>query len=85
MAYPDYTGENICAYNIARSFVKAKHFLEENVSSKKEDWTWGRLHVNSYEHLPWSKTPLKMFYQRDVPVGGNENTINVSVWFKKKN
>ena len=74
----------MCAYNVARSFVKVKQFLEENVSEKPADWTWGKLHVNSYEHLPWSKTPLKYLYHRDVPWGGNENTVNVSIYFRSK-
>ena len=28
----DYPTKNICAYNIAKSFIEAKHFLEKNVS-----------------------------------------------------
>ena len=84
-AYPEYTGGNPCAHNVARSFITVKHFLETNVSAKKEDWIWGRVHVKSFDHLPWSKTPLKFLYHRSVPYGGNENTVNVSIYFKSKN
>jgi len=83
-AYPEYTGADTCAYNVARSFVNVKKFLTENVSSKSDDWKWGRLHFNQYDNLPWSKTPLKFIFQRNVPWGGNENTVNVSIYFRGK-
>ena len=84
-AYPEYTGPNTCEYNIARSFVKVKQFLSENVSPKIEDWKWGRVHFNQYDSLPWSKTPLRHIFQRNVPWPGNENTVNVSVHFRSQN
>jgi hypothetical protein len=37
-AYPEYTGADTCAYNVARSFVNVKKFLTENVSPKPYDW-----------------------------------------------
>ena len=61
-AYQEYTGPNICAYNIARSFVKVKQFLSENVSPRVENWKWGRVHFNQYDSLPWSKTPLRYIF-----------------------
>ena len=31
-AHPDYEGKNVCGYNVAVAFSKAKKFLEQNVS-----------------------------------------------------
>ena len=85
MAHAEYNGRNPCAYNVARAFTDAKRFLEENVSMKSRDWAWGRVHVATWTHLPFSKTPLKFLYHREVPSGGNDNTVNISQFFKSKN
>lgn len=76
--YPDYTGANTCAYNIATSFSVAKRFLEENVSKRSEDWKWGNLLVKDWKNLPWSMTPLKPIFHRQTPAIGNVNTPNVA-------
>jgi len=36
------------------------------------------VHVNEYSFQPWSLTKLKPLWHREVPVGGNGNTISVS-------
>ena len=41
-AHSEYNGANICAYNVARAFTDAKHFLVTNISKRKEDWQWGK-------------------------------------------
>ena len=64
MAFPEYKGDNVCAYNIARSFSDAKIFLEKNVSKNTTDWKWGNVHFVEWESLPWSKTPLKFLFHR---------------------
>ena len=84
-AYPEYKGENICTYNIARSFSDAMRFLESNVSKRIEDWKWGNVHVVEWSNLPWSKTPLKFFWNREVHTGGNSNTPHVSKYSNRKN
>ena len=63
---------------MARSLADAKKLLEKNVSSRPEDWVWRNLHARQYVNLPWSKTPLKFLYHREVPFGGNNNSLNVS-------
>lgn len=73
-----YEGPNYCAYNVARSFLEAKHYLFKEISPHPEDWKWGLVHVNEYPMLPWSETPLKPIWHREVPVGGNMNTPSVS-------
>ena len=85
MAHPEYTGENVCEYNLALAFIESKQFLETNVSKKSQDWKWSNVHVTAWTHLPFSKTPLKFMYHKEVPTGGNDNTVNVSYYFKSKN
>merc|ERR1711879_707220 len=49
-------------------------FLTEKVSQDHEKWFWTSVHVKEYPHLPFSKTPLKPLFHKEVPVGGNMNT-----------
>ena len=56
----------------------AKALLERNVSKKPEDWIWRNLHTRQYSNLPWSKTPLRFFFHREVQTGGNNNSLNVA-------
>jgi len=67
------------------ALIEAKHFLEVNVSKDSAMWKWGDLHVNDYQNMPWSKTPLKFFFHRSVPVPGNQQTPNVSKISERKN
>jgi hypothetical protein len=52
--------------------------LKRDVSSKEEDWRWGNIHVNHYVSMPWSMTPLRHLFEREVPTPGNDYTINFS-------
>jgi len=52
--------------------------LKTKVSKDPKNWIWRNLHSRQYANLPWSKTPLKFFFHRDVPYSGNGNTPNVS-------
>ena len=69
---------NVCAYNIAMSFLDVKRFLDENVSLNSDDWKWGNLLVKDWTNLPWSLTSLKPFFHKETPAVGNKNTPNVS-------
>ena len=60
------------------ALIEAKEFLSENVSSNPQNWIWRNLHVNDYPNMPWSKTHVKFFFHRSVPVPGNPHTPNVS-------
>lgn len=60
------------------SFVKTKEFMERNLSADSKGWKWGNVHKNEYASTPWSRTPLKPFFHREVPTPGNMNTPNVS-------
>ena len=75
----EYSGDKPCVYNMVRAMVEAYEFMVNEVSSKMgEDWQWHNLHVNDYPNVPWSLTPLKFFFHREIKAGGNANTIKVS-------
>ena len=57
------------------AFVETKAHL---ISLNLPDWTWRSVHSNDYPSQPWSMTPLKKLWHRNVPVGGNSQTPNVS-------
>ena len=84
-AYSDYKGTNHCAYNIARSFADTKSFLETHVSASSDNWLWRNVHYNSYTNLPFSRTSAKVLFHRNVPAGGNANTVHPSKYSLKKN
>ena len=44
----------------------------------EKEWIWGNVHTNVYTNLPWSKTPLKFLFHREVHTFGNTNTPHVS-------
>lgn len=49
------------------------------MSKNFEDWAWKNVHYQEYANQPWSSLPaLKPFFHRDVPAGGNGNTVNVA-------
>lgn len=58
--------------------MHAKQFLEQNISPDEKDWMWNKTHVNEYANHPWSLTPLKAIWHREVPAGGNYHTASVS-------
>ena len=73
-----YKGKNNCAYNLAVAFGQANDFLVENLSKSSNNWIWRNVHRNIYPNLPWSKTPLRYFFHREVPTFGSTNTPHVS-------
>lgn len=40
--------------------------------------TWGDLHRMKYPNIPFTRTFLKLFYDREVRASGNFNTVNVA-------
>ena len=73
-----YSGADPCKFNVAYSFVLAKQWLMKEVSPRAEDWLYRNVHVNMYPSQPWSMTPLKALFHREVPTGGNSQTPGVS-------
>ena len=74
----DYKGSSNCAYNLAVAFSQAYDYLKTNVSQSSENWLWRNVHRNIYPNLPWSKTPLRYVFHREVPTFGSTNTPHVS-------
>jgi len=48
------------------------------VSKDPANWKWRTLHTRQYANMPWSKTPLRFFFHREVQTGGNNNSLNVA-------
>jgi len=83
-AYPSYKGKRQCIYNIAKSMSEAYDFLWNEVSHNIVDWQWKNVHVNEYPNIPLSFTPFKPFFHKEVPIGGNANTVKVSKYSFKR-
>jgi len=45
-----YKGARSCQYNVARAFIEAKKFIEENISKDSKTWQWKNVHVNEYSN-----------------------------------
>ena len=43
------------------------------------------MHYNSYTNLPFSRTPFKFLFHRNVPCDGNGNTVHSSKYSLKRN
>jgi acyl-homoserine lactone acylase PvdQ len=71
-----FEGKN-CEYNVIRSLKETNKWLVKTYGSNYENWKWGDVHLNDYENVPWSLTPLKYIFHRSVPFAGNSFTINV--------
>ena len=84
--YPteEYKGDEPCIYNMVRAMADTYEFLITEVSKDMNDWKWGNIHVNEYANLPWSLTPLKPLFHREISTGGNGNTVKVSKYSLKK-
>lgn len=74
----EYQGKHVCAYNMATAFSQAYKHLTVNLSQRPENWKWVNVHSNDYANLPWSRTPLRMLFHREVPTFGSTNTPHVS-------
>jgi hypothetical protein len=60
------------------AFVQANDYLKKYSMGKEELLRWDHHHYNEYSNLPWSKTPLKFLFHRDVPTFGTTNSPHVS-------
>jgi len=63
---------------MAQAFLKAEEHLVSKVSSNPTNWKWSNVHSNEYPNMPFSMTPLRFLYHREVPTFGNSNTPHVS-------
>lgn len=63
---------------MAVAFALTKGFLSNSIGQDPAKWMWRNVHVNEYPSTPWSNTPLRLLFHREVPSPGNVNTPNVS-------
>lgn len=82
--YIDYKGGKSCLYNFARALSDSFVFLSQSVSPEAKDWEWKNVHVNEYANMPWSLSPFKFLFHKEVPIGGNGNTVKVSKYSDSK-
>ena len=73
-----YEGPDHCAHNVARAFFEVALHLNKTLGTDSKEWIWRNAHVNEYPHAPFSMTPLKPLFHREVPIGGNGYTPGVS-------
>jgi len=52
--------------------------LRKNNGPSPADWRWENIHSTEWPNPPWSMTPLKPLWHREVPSGGNSHTPSVS-------
>lgn len=66
-----------CAEVIAGSLEKALKNLETTYGADRANWNWGRAHMTSGAHTPFSNIPvLKNLFDVKVPSPGGPYTIN---------
>ena len=53
-----------CVRNLATAFDKAWVYLKDNFGEDYTQWQWKKAHKTEYDHMPFSKTPLKWFFHR---------------------
>ncbi len=56
-----------CAHVVVQALLNAHALLVGELGSNEAQWKWGRHHILQYKHMPLSQTPLKIFFQREVP------------------
>ena len=56
----------------------ANKFMVENFSDDPSKWTWGQLHYKSYTNTIFKDATQ---FNREVPTGGNGNTVHYSKYF----
>lgn len=69
---------------MAVAMAESYNYLITLVSPSVKDWEWKNVHVNEYANVPWSLSPFKILFHKEVPIGGNGNTIKVSKYSLSK-
>ncbi|UCF56318.1 MAG: penicillin acylase family protein, partial [Deltaproteobacteria bacterium] len=62
---------------IARSLSQTLSELKELLGADMDEWTWGKIHTLTFEHVLGKKKPLdRIFNLGSFPVGGSHLTVN---------
>ncbi|CAI2383615.1 unnamed protein product [Moneuplotes crassus] len=73
--------ENKCLLSLAYNAIHAWKMLETTVSKDPQEWLWGRVHRQFYEHLPFSQIPgFKSIWHREVPAAGSRRTLSFACY-----
>lgn len=68
-----------CLYLLIKSLEEVDSYLKKLMKTTTTDVTYGEAISMYFPHLPFSKTPLRRFFEKEYPTGGNERTINPSL------
>ena len=69
--------ENKCLLSLAYNAVYSWKILENTISKDTKDWGWGKVHIQFYEHLPFSQIPVfKQIFHREVGIPGSRRTLS---------
>jgi len=64
--------------------IKAIDEIRTRVGKDKSQWELGKLQHVSYEHSPFSKTPLRPIFEEIRPMPGSHRTLNLAKFFYHK-
>lgn len=53
--------------------------MKDHLENSNTTWQWGELHSTDFPNIPWSLTPLKPIFHKEVfGQPGNKNTVSCS-------
>jgi len=64
-----------CLYNLVKALEETWIHLSETLGSNMDSWQWGKIHQMQYPHFPFSETPLKRLFHKQVPAAGNQRAV----------
>lgn len=64
-----------------RTLREALKDLKARLGADMSSWRWGQLHEAVFAHVPFHNVgPLRRFFSRSVPNGGDRSTVNVATF-----
>ena len=70
---------DICINVILVSLQNTVSQLEATLGENIDNWKWSYLSKKILIHSPFSRTPLRFFFEKTGIYGGNRRTVNVAV------
>jgi penicillin amidase len=76
-------GSQSCAPIAERTFEAAVSEVKGLLGDDVSKWQWGSIHHAHFWHVPFYRVPpLKPFFDREAPNGGDWSTIDVGAYFR---
>jgi hypothetical protein len=67
---------------ISKALFETISYINQNYNGTTV--TWGDIHPMYYPNIPFTRTPLRVIFDKEVPVPGNMNTVNVAAFLMSK-